>query len=665
MKKLLGSTLAILFLIGLNSYKASAGRIPPVPVLITEQDGDPLSILRRMVYPNGTLVNTGGGVIEINVGSAGDISALSASTAAIQIQLDDNDALTGTLGISTATNASGIAANLIVIDILGTSTAANAANVATNASDISANLGTIGTLSASTFSNAGNIATNASDIADNASEIAALSLSTAGFQSQIDANSDLLGVMGTSTDTLQGLIDTNIADILGLGTSTGTIDASLTAHINATAVHGATPSNLADRIVLRDISGNFSAGTITAALVGNVTGNLTGNADTATTATTASDLVAGSAVVSDLEVADDITLTNITQITNRSHTNLTDIGTNSHDSIDTHIAATTAHGADATNAINRIVLRDGSGNFSAGIITAALTGAASLNVLKTGDTMTGQLTLPLESDATNPTLAFGDGDTGFYENVDDKVRFASLGIDRLEFDVNGIQGLGSGSFFLLNEQASATNPTLTPNRTDNNTGIGQAAAGALSLIASGVEGIRVTNSAGDIITIMTGSVGIGVDPTEALDVLGNGLFSGDVTATNFIGDGSALTGIGGVFVSTASSKANEINISSNVPIVILSTGAVMTASSATLTCLATINNQDAIAEYTIEITEDGSVISEAFDMDLAQFRVNQIEVIHVYTPTAGAHTYACRIATDSGGGGNEIVRARIMTIDQR
>jgi hypothetical protein len=34
-------------------------------------------------------------------------------------------------------------------------------------------------------------------------------------------------------------------------------------------------------------------------------------------------------------VADDITLTNITQITNRSHTSLTDIGTNTHAALDT------------------------------------------------------------------------------------------------------------------------------------------------------------------------------------------------------------------------------------------------------------------------------------------------------------------------------------------
>ena len=49
----------------------------------------------------------------------------------------------------------------------------------------------------------------------------------------------------------------------------------------------ATNANTASAIVARDGSGNFSAGTITAALTGNVTGNVTGNAATATALQTA------------------------------------------------------------------------------------------------------------------------------------------------------------------------------------------------------------------------------------------------------------------------------------------------------------------------------------------------------------------------------------------
>ena len=69
-------------------------------------------------------------------------------------------------------------------------------------------------------------------------------------------------------------------------------------------------------------------------------------------------------------------------------------------------SATTATDANTASAI---VARDASGNFTAGTITAALTGAASSNVLKAGDTMTGNLTLNAQSD-----LRFADSDSSHY-----------------------------------------------------------------------------------------------------------------------------------------------------------------------------------------------------------------------------------------------------------
>lgn len=53
------------------------------------------------------------------------------------------------------------------------------------------------------------------------------------------------------------------------------------AALSGTSAHSATSTNTASRIVSRDASGNFAAGTITANLTGNVTGNVTGNASTA------------------------------------------------------------------------------------------------------------------------------------------------------------------------------------------------------------------------------------------------------------------------------------------------------------------------------------------------------------------------------------------------
>jgi hypothetical protein len=105
-----------------------------------------------------------------------------------------------------------------------------------------------------------------------------------------------------------------------------------------TVTSNATNANTASTIVARDASGNFSAGTITAALSGN-----------ATTATTASATTA--------------TLTRGSYLT----------GSNFNGSS----ATTWAVDAATANTASKVVARDASGNFSAGTITAALSGNAT------------------------------------------------------------------------------------------------------------------------------------------------------------------------------------------------------------------------------------------------------------------------------------------------
>jgi len=110
-----------------------------------------------------------------------------------------------------------------------------------------------------------------------------------------------------------------------------------------------------------------------------------------------------------------------------------------------------------------------------------------------------RLTLPQENDAVTPTLAFGDGDTGFYEGGDDRIEFASAGSYIWQLDANILGSSATGRPEMRNEVASATNPTLIPSHGDANTGIGWAAADQLSLIAGGVEGIRI-NEVGSAIS---------------------------------------------------------------------------------------------------------------------------------------------------------------------
>jgi hypothetical protein len=105
-------------------------------------------------------------------------------------------------------------------------------------------------------------------------------------------------------------------------------------------------------------------------------------------------------------------------------------------------SATTAASANTASAI---VARDGSGNFTAGTITAALTGAASSNVLKVGDTMTGPLITPLGSVGV-PSITFtGDTNTGIYSPGADQLAVSTGGTGRLFVDASGNVGVGTGS----------------------------------------------------------------------------------------------------------------------------------------------------------------------------------------------------------------------------
>jgi hypothetical protein len=94
---------------------------------------------------------------------------------------------------------------------------------------------------------------------------------------EIDANfTDINNEVGTKLNTSAYTAEDVLSKLLTVDTDA--------AGINASTLLGRASStvNTANTIVLRDASGNFSAGTITANLTGTVTGSLIGNASTAT-----------------------------------------------------------------------------------------------------------------------------------------------------------------------------------------------------------------------------------------------------------------------------------------------------------------------------------------------------------------------------------------------
>ena len=159
--------------------------------------------------------------------------------------------------------------------------------------------------------------------------------------------------------TISGVQLGNNLNTLTLGTYlTGT---SYNGSAAITAAVDATSANTASKVVARDASGNFSAGTITATLNGN-----------ASTATTASNVNNGTLTM------------------NVSGTGLS--GSQTFTANQSSAATfTVTSNATSANTASTIVARDASGNFSAGTITATLSGNASTATSATSATTASQI----------------------------------------------------------------------------------------------------------------------------------------------------------------------------------------------------------------------------------------------------------------------------------
>ena len=190
-------------------------------------------------------------------------------------------------------------------------------------------------------------------------------------------------------------------------------------------------------------------------------------------------------------------------------------------------------------------------------------------------TGTTHLVLPSTNDAVTPTLAFGDADSGFYEQGDDAIQVAIAGSALWRLDVSAISFAGGSRAAMLVEVPSATNPVFVPNYSDPDTGIGHNAADQLSLVAGGVELMRLTETGvatTDQVTIAPGVTLRGAAATPALafgdgdtgfyesadDTLkftAAGADAGTLT-TSLTWNGTIQTSIGGRMVNEAASATN-------------------------------------------------------------------------------------------------------------
>jgi len=199
------------------------------------------------------------------------------------------------------------------------------------------------------------------------------------------------------------------------------------------------------------------------------------------------------------------------------------------------------------NVGNSGVFRDGSGNFSAGTITASLSGAASLNVLKTGDTMTGTLTITGAGSNFNVSgNAQVSGTTTLVNDlaVDTDTLFVDVSTDRVGINagvnpsttlhVKGDSGIfvqtitnGAGAVVKFSDQSSGSqNGFITYKHQDSASPNSEYGEG---FTISGDQPELYLRVVGDVIASRKLGVNINREPDYTLEVNGDAMFQTGVT----------------------------------------------------------------------------------------------------------------------------------------
>lgn len=232
--------------------------------------------------------------------------------------------------------------------------------------------------------------------------------------------------------------------------------------------------------------------------------------------------------------------------------------------------ANSATTATSVNTANTIVLRDISGNFSAGTITASLTGSASLNVLKAGDTMTGTLTITPSAASTALTInPFSPSSTGISIG---STTGSAIDVNAGKFSVQGSTGdvtitPSSGTALTINPATasvginigSTTNNAITVNSgvftivgsTGATTIAPNSGATALTITPSGATapGIVVGNTTGNAINVNSGLFTV-------QGSTGNVSTSGNIAMVNSTSTAGNITKPSGVFLHNRAGDSN-------------------------------------------------------------------------------------------------------------
>ena len=373
------------------------------------------------------------------------------------------------------------------------------------------------------------------------------------------------------------------------GGGTGDIDA-IGGKYYTDIITAATASNTASKLVLRDSSGNFSAGTITATLTGNVTGNVTGNtsgtalsvtqaAQTAITsvgtltalqvdnlnlngntfsATTGAVNItpaAGSAIVLDGTINVDAgVLTGATSVTSTafvgtlstvSQPNITSVGTLTALQVDNlnlngNVLSSTSGNLSITPVSGSTIVLDGTVIVDAGIVTGAtsITSTSFVGALTgnadTATTLATARNFSASGDLTAPNVSFNGGGA-----VDLVTTLATVNSNVGQFGTTtAIPVVTVNAKGLVT--AVSTAAIVTSWNLDADTGTTNAVAGGETLTLAGGTGVA-TSVSGNTVTFDIGQAVATTSNVTFNNVAVNGtLSSDDITAATMTASGHVV-----------------------------------------------------------------------------------------------------------------------------
>lgn len=339
------------------------------------------------------------------------------------------------------------------------------------------------------------------------------------------------------TDTTGNYVATGAVSGTGLSGSSSSEGGTFTVTSNATAL------NTVSAIVARDGSGDFAAGTVTAALSGNATTatalatgrtiGMTGDVVWTSASFDGSGNVTGTATIQANSVAlgTDTTGNYVESVANGTY--LTGGGAASE-------GAALTLDVDATNlnTASKVVARDASGNFAAGTITAALTGNASTaTTLQTARTINGvsfngsaDITVadstkaPIASPTFTGTVSSptfnatsvtsggfqgidadtiaapsftwtSDQNTGMWHSAADAIGFTTGGTNRITINSAGISGAGAGLTGLNGSNITTGTVAAARVATLNQSTTGNAGSATVLQTARTIGGVSFNGSA--------------------------------------------------------------------------------------------------------------------------------------------------------------------------